>query len=130
MNKLQPIQLEDGTVIYIEATEALEVPEAAAETEMETGEVRRGGQKGWGGGPSSQQIAQSFKAIEGTIKTYTQHTLNAFRDASMVDVKKVMLEFGVNVNGVAGVPYIASGTAGCNVKVTVECEFPDRRSQQ
>lgn len=123
MSQLQPIQMDANTIIYVEATDM--VTPAVAGTE-ETGELRRGGQKG--GFPTSPatQMAHSFKAIESTIKTYTQYTLNAFRDAALAEVQKVSLEFGVNVSGVGGVPYIASGTVGCNIKVTVECVFPAR----
>jgi hypothetical protein len=123
MSKLQAIQVDADTIIYIEAAEDLTVPEVST-GEIE-GEVRRGGQKGGLINPSVQ-MAQRFKAIESTIKTYTKYTLNAFRDASLAEVKKVSLEFGVNVSGMGGVPYIATGTAGCNIKVTVECAFPDR----
>lgn len=127
MSKLQAIQIDADTIIYIEAAENLAVPEVS--TGAIEGEVRRGGQKGGVFNPTDQ-MAQSFKAIESTIKTYTQHTLNAFRDASLAEVKKVSLEFGVNVSGMGGVPYIASGTAGCNIKITVECAFPDRSIPQ
>ncbi len=127
MSKLQAIQIDADTIIYIEAAEDLAIP-AVATGEIE-GEVRRGGQKGGVFNPA-EQMAQSFKAIESTIKTYTKYTLNAFRDASLAEVKKVSLEFGVNVSGMGGVPYIASGTAGCNIKITVECAFPDRLAPQ
>jgi Trypsin-co-occurring domain 1 len=123
MSKLQAIQVDADTIIYIEAAEDLAAPIPA--TGAIEGEVRRGGQKGGMFNPADQ-MAQSFKAIESTIKTYTKYTLNAFRDASLAEVKKVSLEFGVNVSGVGGVPYIATGTAGCNIKITVECAFPDR----
>jgi hypothetical protein len=127
MSKLQAIQIDADTIIYIEAAEDLAVPNVGT-GEIE-GEVRRGGQKGGAFNPADQ-IAQSFKAIESTIKIYTKYTLNAFRDASLAEVKKVSLEFGVNVSGMGGVPYIATGTAGCNIKITVECAFPDRLAPQ
>lgn len=119
MSQLQALQLEDGTVIYVETTDQTEVPEAIANS----GETTRSA-KGWGSPNPASQVAQSFQAIESTIKTYTKHTLNAFRDAAMADVKKVTLEFGVNVSGMSGIPYIATGTAECNIKIVVECEFP------
>jgi len=130
MSKLQPIQLEDGTIIYVEATEDVAPPEV----EPETGEVGRTGQKGWGDGlgrASSKGLetaTQSFNAIESTIKTYTKYTLNAFNDVALANVEKVTLEFGMNVSGGAGVPYIAAGTVNCNIKVTVECAFPERQA--
>lgn len=130
MSKLQAIQIDDNTVIYVEATEDLIAPPVSEGYGEGEGEVRRGGQKGMFGNTPAQQMAQSFQAIESTIKTYTKYTLNAFRDASLAEVKKVSLEFGVNVSGVGGVPYIATGTAGCNIKITVECAFPERPAPQ
>lgn len=120
--KLQPVQVDEDTVIYVEAVEDVEAPPVAEECEEQT----RGGQKGWLDNPSAQ-MAQSFKAIESTIKVYTKYTLNAFRDAALTEVQKVTLEFGVNVSGEGGVPYIATGTVDCNVKITVECAFPQRK---
>lgn len=122
MSKLQRIVTEEGLEIYLETTDNVAPPSRVEESE----EVVRGGAKGgWGSSPVTQ-MTQSFTAIESTIKTYTRYTLNAFRDAALADVKKVTLEFGVNVSGMGGVPYIATGTAGCNIKVTVECAFNER----
>ncbi|MBD2055379.1 hypothetical protein H6F88_04965 [Oculatella sp. FACHB-28] len=126
MSRLQAIQVDENTVIYVEATEEVETPiTVPQETE---GEVRRGGAKGAFSKPP-EQMARSFQAIEGTIRTYTSHTLKAFKELAIAEVKKVTLEFGVNVTGVGGVPYIASGTAGCNIKITVECAFPEPKSE-
>jgi hypothetical protein len=123
MSKLQAIQVDENTIIYVEATDNVVTPEVV-EPEAE---VQRGGAKGgWGCSPETQ-MAQSFKAIESTIRTYTKYTLNAFKDAALADVEKVTLEFGMNVSGSGGVPYIAAGTMGCNIKVTVECAFPKRQ---
>jgi hypothetical protein len=124
MTRLQALQIDEDTIIYVETVDDVEVPAVVEEPEEQT----RGGQKGWGKTPS-EQMAQSFKAIESTIKVYTKHTLNAFRDAALADVQKVTLEFGVNVSGVGGVPYIATGTMGCNIKITVECAFPQPKPQ-
>lgn len=126
MSKLQAIQVDADTIIYVEATESVVAP-AVEETVEETGEVQRGGGKGVGGRPLEAQVAQSIKAMESTIRTYTKYTLNAFKDAALADVEKVTLEFGMNVSGSGGVPYIAAGTMGCNIKVTVECAFPKRQ---
>ena len=146
MTQLVPIQLEDGTQIYIEASEAVDVPPAStasglesAQEEPEEEEVRRG-QKGWGNGGGSRgfagvpsgngngnsaaaMAAQSFKAIEGTIRTYTTHTLSAFKDMAHGNVDKVTLQFGIRVGGEAGIPYVTKGTAESNLSITVECSF-------
>ncbi len=72
----------------------------------------------------SDSALQQNPALDKTIKSYTKYALGAFRnDHDMNAVKKVTLEFGVNLSGVGGLPYIASGTVGCNIKITVECDF-------
>ncbi len=124
MSQLQAIQIDEDTIIYVEATEDVKTPVVASEPE----EVGRTGQKGWGSPQPQAQMAKSFQAIESTIRTYTKYTLNAFKDAALADVEKVTLEFGMNVSGGAGVPYIAAGTVGCNIKVTVECNFAQRNA--
>ncbi|MBI4784253.1 MAG: hypothetical protein HY785_23485 [Oscillatoriophycideae cyanobacterium NC_groundwater_1537_Pr4_S-0.65um_50_18] len=122
MPKLQAVQIDDDTIIYIEAEDDIQVPTVVEEPQ----EVQRGGGKGWDSN-SVVQMARSFEQIQSTIKVYTKYTLNAFRDAALADVQKVTLEFGVNVGGETGMPYIAKGTVGCNVKITVECAFPQRQ---
>jgi hypothetical protein len=36
----------------------------------------------------------------------------------------IHIEFGIEVGGEAGVPYVTKGTAKSNLKITVECSFP------
>lgn len=128
MTQLVPIRLEDGTEIYMEATEDVVAP-APSDSEA-YGEITRTAK---GLGMPSQAVqahaAQSFKAIEGTIRTYTTYTMNAFKDMATANVEKVTLEFGLKVGGEAGVPYVTKGTAESNLKITVECSF-DQRSPQ
>ena len=148
MAQLVPIQLEDGTEIYVESTEDINVAPDTGPTNSEPEERVRGGQKGgWPTGSrgfngmpggctperddgnanlankSAIAAAQSFKAIEGTIRTYTSHTLNAFRGMAGGNVDKVTLEFGIRLSGEAGVPYVTKGTAESNLSITVECSF-------
>lgn len=130
MPQLTPIQLDDGTIIYIEASEDVTVPLVTDLTE-ETREVTRADleadEKGWpktNPRDAQRAAAQSFQAIEGTIKAYTTYTLNAFRQVAIANVDKVTLEFGIEIGGEAGVPYVTKGTAKSNLKVTVECSFP------
>ncbi|MEO0768010.1 MAG: CU044_2847 family protein [Cyanobacteria bacterium J06649_4] len=147
MAQLVPILLEDGTEIYIESTDEVPTPSAPAEDMYDDEEETvRGGQKGWLGGGSSRGFndmpggsngntggnsaavaaAQSFKAIEGTIRTYTKHTLSAFKNTkSSIDgnIDKVTLQFGIRLSGEAGIPYVTKGTAESNLSITVECSF-------
>ncbi len=78
-------------------------------------------------GRAAAIAAQSFKAIEGTIRAYTHSTLSAFKNMSDANVDKVTLQFGIRVGGEAGVPYVTKGTAESNLSITVECSF-DRES--
>lgn len=82
MPQLTPIQLDDGTIIYIEATENAAVspsPDTASNADAdEEQEMTRGGQKGWVQDQFNRAnpqavAAQSFKAIEGTIRAYTTY---------------------------------------------------------
>jgi hypothetical protein len=144
MGQLVPIQLEDGSEIYIEAEEGTAVS-TTFETESnlvdsDEEETVRSGQKGFpgfggrgfdnlpggnsnGGQTAAVIAAQSFRAIEGTIRTYTSQTLNSFKNMGNSDIHKVTLQFGIQVGGEAGVPYVTKGTAESNLSITVECVF-------
>jgi hypothetical protein len=52
--------------------------------------------------------------------------LNAFKKVAIANVDKVTLEFGIEIGGEAGVPYVTKGSAKSNLKITVECSFPDK----
>lgn len=49
---------------------------------------------------------------------------------AIANVDKVTLEFGIELGGEAGVPYVTKGTAKSNLKITVECSFPKETEQQ
>ena len=128
MTQLAPIELEDGTIIYMEVQEEVEIaPRESTQTETE-GELTREqiGKEGKGLGSSQTQIVQNFQAIEGTIRAYTNYTLNAFRNIASANINKVTLEFGIKVGGKAGIPYVTEGSAESNLKITVECSFPEQ----
>jgi hypothetical protein len=75
-------------------------------------------------GEPPKQATQNFRAIEGTIRAYTTYTLNAFRNFALAEVNEVTLKFGISVELITGLPYIAKGTANSNVEITVKCTFP------
>lgn len=122
MGQLTPISLEDGTTIYIEAIESTSsasdvvIPKSPTESDN----PKRGGvfidpQK---------QLPQTFQAIESTIRAYTTYTLRAFKNVAIAEVSEVTLKFGVNISSEAGIPYIANAKGGCNMEITVKCDFP------
>ena len=124
MGQLTPIILEDGTTIYIEAIEStspvsdLVIPANPVESDNPS----RGGIFP----DPQQQLPQTFQAIESTIRAYTTYTLRAFKNVAIAEVSEVTLKFGVNISSEAGIPYIANAKGGCNMEITVKCEFPKR----
>ncbi|PHM09182.1 CU044_2847 family protein [Nostoc sp. 'Peltigera malacea cyanobiont' DB3992] len=121
MTKLTPIQLDDNTIIYIEVSEEVNLPSIVTEEEEEALDS-----KGMSPEVVRKQMVQNFQAIQGTIRAYTVYTLNAFKQIPIANanVNKVTLEFGIELGGEAGVPYVTKGTAKSNMKITVECCFP------
>ncbi|MGJ5633231.1 CU044_2847 family protein [Nostoc sp. CALU 1950] len=124
MTKVIPIKLDDNTVIYIEATEDVNIPvvNTVVLDEEEEEEALVG--KGMSPEQIRQKMMQNFLSIQNTIRTYTVYTLNAFKQIPIAEVNKVTLEFGIEMGGEAGVPYVTKGTAKSNMKITVECSFP------
>lgn len=124
MSTLVPVHLEDGMVLYIEAQEDTTPTAVAPSPQLETGEQTRGGQKGL---PSFQpprlNPAQSMQMVQSTIRTYAYYCMTAFKNFGVANVDEVTLEFGVNLSADAGIPYIASGKAQSNLKITVKCTY-------
>ncbi len=133
MAKLAPVELEDGTVLYVEVNENIELEANPTPAKEVTRELTRGdlgkvdkGLKDILNQEISLSPQQRFKTIENTIKAYTSNTLNAFQDIANANISKVTLEFGIKIGGKAGIPYVTEGTAESNLKITVECSFPPK----
>ena len=123
MTKLTAIQLDENTIIYVEATEDVNVPILTTE-ELAEEEEEALVDKGMNPQQIRQKMMQNFLSIQNTIRAYTIYTLNAFKQIPVANVNKVTLEFGIEMGGEAGVPYVTKGTAKSNMKITVECSFP------
>jgi hypothetical protein len=124
MVKLTPIQIDESTVIYMEATEEVESPPSQTTPSQERVS------KGTGSTGSQQQVLQNFQQIQQTIRTYTAYTLSAFRNLAVANVDEVVLQFGIEVGGEAGIPYVTKGTAKSNLNITVKCSFPRGADQE
>ncbi|MBD1847515.1 hypothetical protein H6F89_29765 [Cyanobacteria bacterium FACHB-63] len=122
MAKLTPIALEDGTLIYIEATDNTASGVLVPDKSVGTTEPKRG----LFTDEPQKAITQNFQAIEHTIRAYTLHTLNAFKSVATAEVSEVTLKFGINISSEAGVPYIANAKGGCNLEISVKCQFPKK----
>ena len=140
MPQLTPIELEDGTIIYIESTDTPSVTTSATEAEDSESPEQTRSAKGIIQDSLSEikslrnrqtsnvqgQMVQNFQIIENTIRAYTTYSLNAFKKLAIANVDKVTLEFGIEIGGEGGIPYVTKGTAKSNLKITVECSFPEK----
>lgn len=142
MAQFQRLELENGAVIYLEASDRDEEPaiEPRKTSPTTKGELTRGD---LGKPPMNlEPLAFAFSgaigtppdisddraralSVEETICQYVDFVLNAFQKVARANVDKVKLEFGVEVGSDIGIPYIANSTAKGNIKVSVECSFPD-----
>lgn len=120
MGQLAPVTLDDGTVLYIEATDRTE-PAPGSPPAPVRPPIEDNPKRGFSLDQPQKQITQSFQAIETTIRAYTTYTLNAFKNLAIAEVSEVTLKFGVNVDIQTGLPYIANGKAGCSTEITVKC---------
>lgn len=127
-----PVQLDDGTIVYVEAEQNTASPELSngyptnGYPEMEV-EQKKGGHKGLlktlSAPPSP---SQSMQMVQNTIRSYTTYSLNAFKNLGSANVDEVTLEFGINFSADAGVPYIANGKAQSSLKITVKCSYANQ----
>ena len=105
--RLTKILAPDGSEIYIQYDE-----------EEESDELRAVG--------ISEDIIEKTKRFKdtmvSTVRGYAEVVLHSVQ-RSMTDLlapEKVVLEFGLQLGGETGVPFVTKGTAQANVKVTVE----------
>ncbi|MGJ3246734.1 MAG: CU044_2847 family protein [Elainellaceae cyanobacterium] len=134
MSKVKKVQLDDNTFIFVEATDATDISELTTEAETpysdegdEEEETTRSakGVLDWASQGQQRMQTQYRQTMDTLIQRYTSYTLQAFKEVAFAEVKKVTLEFGIKVDAQTGVPYIASGTAECSVKIVVECSFSE-----
>lgn len=131
MTQLTPIKLDDDTIIYIESTENVDIPQTDNEVPADDEDEEEGlDDKGISTEKLRKQLIQHAQIIENTIRAYTIISLNAFKKRAIPDVNKVTLEFGIELGGEAGIPYVTKGTAKSNLKVTVECSPPKELEQK
>ncbi|NEO85710.1 MAG: hypothetical protein F6J87_15880 [Spirulina sp. SIO3F2] len=124
MPNLTPIHLEDGTTIYIQTTPTEPTTPQPPELDFLTPSPTNNPDRGL-----TDTLQNSANAIQTTIRGYTLHLIKSFQDLATAQVKEITLEFGVNAGGLSGIPYIATGSADCNVKVTVTCTFPTDKTE-
>ncbi|MEO1621761.1 MAG: CU044_2847 family protein [Cyanobacteria bacterium J06632_3] len=124
MSQPVALTLEDGSIIFVQSNDDIDVPLQTYEEEV--GRTPKGPTRGGGG----VVPPQSIEALQKTIRGYTSHIMSAFeggpiRPFGAGKVEKVTLEFGVTMAGKAGIPCITEATATGSLKVTVECKWPN-----
>ncbi|MTJ54382.1 hypothetical protein FJR38_17830 [Anabaena sp. UHCC 0253] len=129
MSQLTPIELEDGTIIYIEASEnvAVSIPQPQKQ-EIETPDktgfiIPTPKESDRSFGLEKLNIKEQGDKLQKTIQSYSKHIIQSFKDLALAEVSEVTLEFGVNVGGMTGIPYIVTGETSSNIKITVKCKF-------
>ncbi|MEB3357376.1 MAG: CU044_2847 family protein [Synechococcales bacterium] len=134
MGKLKPVELEDGSIVYLEASGDLDVSEVETDLgfpdEDEEEITRTAKSPSVAAARMAARLKGRGQSMDALIRTYTLNTLRAFQNVAFAEIEKVSLEFGVTVDVATGIPYIASGTAACNIKVQVECKFPSQSSSE
>ena len=88
MPRLQAIQLDENTVIYVEVSED---PDTTVSPLVEPEQMRSTRSA------TPQQMIRNFASLQDTIKSFAVYTLNSFKEISCANVDKVTLEFGVNI---------------------------------
>ncbi|MEL4898141.1 CU044_2847 family protein [Crocosphaera sp. Alani8] len=139
MTKLTPIKLDNNTTIYVETNEDIDI---TTDDKNIPQEIREETRESLGKSPKGinnlfsrtsptesnlseqEQIDNNIPSIANTIKSYTEYTLNAFKQVDNANIDKVTLEFGIKVMGKIGVPYVTT-SADSHLKITVECSFID-----
>jgi len=113
---------------YMEVNEDVDVNQVNTESNDEDEEEEEGlVHKGMSPVEMRQKMIQNFQIIQSTIHAYTVLFLKAFKQIPIPNVNKVTLEFGIELGGEAGIPYVTKGTAKSNMKITVECSFPENK---
>lgn len=129
--KLAPLFIDKDTVVYIEVTEEVEeidrttVSSTVSSTSEVDEEEEPADKKGL-----KEDFEKHIKDLQSTIFAYTNYSLAAFKKVALANVDKVTLEFGIEIGGEAGIPYITKGTAKSNLKIQVECSFTNNENEQ
>ncbi len=79
-----------------------------------------------------EERTEKFKeTMVNTIRGYSSLVLNAVKESSdIVMPNKILLEFGLQIGGETGVPFVTKGTAQANVKVSVEWDLNKTQDNQ
>ncbi|NEO85374.1 MAG: hypothetical protein F6J87_14165 [Spirulina sp. SIO3F2] len=126
MPKLTTIDLDDHTQLFIEV---VDVETNTPQQTIRAPYVTRSSQEpdntpAQSRGPA-EKLQKQVQSMQSVMQSYTNYALDAFKQTANANIDKITLEFGVKIGGEMGIPYVTSGTADANLKVTVQCSFDD-----
>jgi accessory colonization factor AcfC len=81
MTSLTPLQIDDNTIIYIEASEAVDVPTISSN---EQGLVTYGDTSA-----HAEKIKENFDRLKSTLTHYTLSTIDTFKKANNTDIANI-----------------------------------------
>ncbi len=107
--KLTEVLAQDGSKIYIQCDEEADRTLRAASVSN-----------------TEERTRHLVNNMTSTVKGYSQMVLDAIKEGmSQFTPDKVTLEFGIQMGGEAGIPFVTKGTAQANVKVTAEWKLSE-----
>lgn len=131
MTQLQRLQLDNGATVYIEAQPQANPPQELTRETLGKREKAFDGLAFTEFAPTPedtvtapQDAADNPPTMKDTIRHYTEYVLASIKEVAGANITTVKLEFGIELAGEAGIPYVTKGTAKSNVKITVECQLP------
>lgn len=131
MTQLQRLQLDNGATVYIEAQPQTSTPQELTREDLGKSEKAFDGLGLTNFAPTPEDTVtvpqgamDTPPTMKDTIRHYTEYVLASLKEVAGANITTVKLEFGIELAGEAGIPYITKGTAKSNVKITVECQLP------
>jgi hypothetical protein len=134
MATIAPVKLPNGTTVYLEVDEdaRIEGPEGSEPTYspgLPGIPVSRGSYREMdaSGGETEEEMDEASRRawqLTQTIQGIAAMIPEAFRSASVAEVEKLTLSFGIKVGGGMKVPFLAKAEGEANIGVVVECRYP------
>ncbi|NEZ54583.1 CU044_2847 family protein [Adonisia turfae] len=114
MTDVNRLVLEDesGTAytMYFEADDAIDTPsQTSDDDEYEAMGV-------------STEVQAKLADIHGTLKSYANYALGAFKGVAGAEVEEITLKFGIKIAGSTGLPVLAQGSAEGSFEIEVKCK--------
>lgn len=110
MADIEKLVVKDGDEefeIFIEATEATEIPEDEP-------------------GYRDNFPTVDLQKVHSTIRGYAKYAIGAFVNFGLAEIEEMSLEFNLKISGKAGLPVLAETSTEGSFKIQVKCKFPGK----